>query len=56
MTTNRLQLPLILDQQPLGQPLPADVRKECIETIAQMLLHVLRRENQQGQEVHRESC
>jgi hypothetical protein len=56
VTTNRLQLPLILDRQPLGQPLPPDVRKKTIEIIARMLLHALRREAQQGQEVHRESC
>ena len=56
MTTDRLQLPLLLDQQHLRQPLPPDVRKKSIEIIAQMLLEVLRREARQGQEVHRESC
>ena len=56
MTTDRLQLPLLLDQQHLRQPLPPDVRKKSIEIIARMLLQVLRREARQGQEVHRESC
>ena len=56
MTTDRLQLSLILDQHQLGQPLPPDVRAKCIELIARMLLHALRREAQQDQEVPRESC
>ena len=56
MTTNRLQLPLLLDQQYLRQPLPPDVRKKSIEIIARMLLQALKREAQQEQEVHRESC
>ena len=56
MRTDRLQLSLILDQQPPGQPLPPDVRTKCIELIARMLLHALRREAQQDQEVRRESC
>ena len=53
MTTDRLQLTLLLDRQQLRQPLPPDVRRKGIEIIARMLLQVLRRE---GQEVHRESC
>jgi len=56
VTTDRLQLSLILEPQRLGQPLPPDVRAKCIEIIARMLLHALRREAQQGQEVDRESC
>ena len=56
MTTDRLQLPLLLDRQHHRQPLPPDVRKKSIEIIARMLLQVLRTEAQQGQEVHRESC
>ncbi len=56
MTTNRLQLPLLLDRQQLRQPLPPDVRKKSIEIIARMLLEALRRKARQGQEVHRESC
>lgn len=56
MTTDRLQLPLLLDRQQLRQPLPPDVRKKSIEIIARMLLQALRREAQQEQEVHRESC
>ena len=55
MTTDRLQLSLILDEQQLGQPLPPDVRTKCIELIARILLHALRREAQQEQEVRRES-
>ena len=56
MTTDRLQLPLLLDQQHLRQPLPPDIRKKGIEIIARMLLQVLRREARQGREVPRESC
>lgn len=56
MTTNRLQIPLLLDLQPLSHPLPPDARKKSIEIIARMLLQVLRTEAQRGQEVHRESC
>ncbi len=52
VTTNRLQLPLILDRQPLGQPLPPEVRKKSIEVIARMLREVLKAE---AREVHRES-
>jgi hypothetical protein len=55
VTTNRLQLPLLLDQQPLRQPLPPDACKKSIEIIARMLLQVLKTEEQRGQEVHRES-
>jgi hypothetical protein len=56
MTTDRLQLLLLLDRQPLSQPLPPAVRKKSVEIIARMLLHVLRTEARQGREVHRESC
>ena len=56
MTTDRLQLPLLLDRQQLKPPLPHDVRQRGIEIIARMLLEALRREVCQGQEVHRESC
>ena len=56
MTTDRLQLPLLLDGQHLRQPLPPEVRKKSIEIIARMLLEPLRREARQGQEVRRESC
>jgi hypothetical protein len=56
VTTNRLQLPLLLDRQPFRQPLPPDVRKKSIEIIARMLLQALRSEARQEQEVHRESC
>jgi hypothetical protein len=56
MTTDRLQLLLLLDRQPLSQPLPPEVRKRSIEIIARMLLEALRREAQQGREVRRESC
>jgi septum formation topological specificity factor MinE len=56
MTTDRLQLLLLLDRQPLRQPLPPDVREESVEIIARMLLHLLRREARQGREVHCESC
>jgi len=55
VTTDQLQLPLLLDQQCLRQPLPPDVRKTGIEIIARMLLEALRREARQGHEVHRES-
>jgi hypothetical protein len=55
VTTDRLQRSLILDQQQLRQPLPPDARTKCIELIARMLLHALRREAQQEQEVPRES-
>jgi len=54
--TDRLQLLLLRDLQRLRQPLPPDVRKQSIEIIARMLLHVLRAKARQGQEVHRESC
>ena len=56
MTTDRLQLPLLLDRQQLSQPLPPGVRKKSVEIIARMLLQALKREAQQGQEVRRESC
>jgi hypothetical protein len=56
VTTDRLQLPLLLDRQQLRQPLPPDVRKKSIEIIARMLLQALRSEARQEQEVHRESC
>ena len=56
MTTDRLQSLLLLDWQPLSQPLPADARKKSIETMARMLLQVLRAEARQGREAHRESC
>ena len=56
MKTDRLQLLLLLDRQPLRQPLPLDVRKKSIEIIARMLLEVLRAEARQGREAHRESC
>jgi hypothetical protein len=56
VTTDRLQLPLLLDEQHLRQPLPPEVRKKSIEIIARMLLEPLRREARQGQEVRRESC
>ena len=52
MTTNRLQLPLLLDQQPFRQPLPPGVRKKIIEIIARMLREVLKAE---AREAHRES-
>jgi len=55
VTTNRLQLSLLLDQQHLRQPLPPDARKKSIEIIARMLRQVLKTEAQRGQEVHRES-
>jgi hypothetical protein len=44
VTTNRLQLPLLLDHRPLRQPLPPDVRKKSIEIIARMLREVLKAE------------
>ena len=50
MTADRLQLPLLLDLQPLRQPLPPDARKKSIEIIARMLLQVLKAEAQRGQE------
>ena len=56
MTTDRLQLTLLLDRQQLRQPLPPDVRKKSIEIIARMLLQARRRAAQQEQGVHRESC
>jgi hypothetical protein len=44
VTTNRLQLPLLLEHQLLRQPLPPDVRKKSVEIIARMLREVLKAE------------
>ena len=44
MTTNRLQLILIPELRPGAQPLPPDVRSECIELIAMMLVRLVRDE------------
>jgi hypothetical protein len=45
MSTDRLQLILIAEPGHRAQPLPPDVREQCIELVARMLLGLVRSES-----------